>query len=798
MKVKKLLFVSLFLIIGLLFIPNAVNATEITVDGVIYILNEETKTASIKKIENNSNVNPDYEIKESVIVGTEKYIVTSLQSHFLSDVREIITKIKIPASVETIGEYAFFSCSNIESITLKEGTKLKTIEGYAFYSCSNLKSITIPASVVTIGSNAFYNCQLLENVIINKETSKLKLIGEHAFSRCTSLTSFTIPSSVTTIEDFAFSGSSKITSIEIPVLVETIGRDIFRNATALTNIKVDKENKNYSSDSDGVLFNKDKTIIVKYPEGRTTTLYQIPNSVREIEEGAFYDCGVLKNIIIPNGVTKIGTEAFFKCTFTSILLPETLTEIEPYAFRACQFLENVQIPSSVNTIGEYAFWGGYMLTDVFILNPEVAIEDNVFADCNTLLRICGFASSTAETHATSNNISFIEMHKVVNKLIDIENTGLNYAHTDLLGDYNTILKVKVGFELPTKIEIKIGDSTLDASKYSYNAKTGELKISAKNITENITIIGEGVSIYPAGTSSVEVIANNIIWVKEIVEGRTIWFGIDNSEGIFEVGSRFWVRIVEQEEVQNYYNKIDKDTSENINKDKLLIFQIGVTNLKGEEYTNLTQKVNVYVQQPTMWTNNIKAIYISEGKDENIPTKIVGLDYVDGRAPFSAFEINHLSPYAIYEEPYSYVFNANGGAFSNNQEIIKIEKVEDVIEENVEKPTKEGYEFVGYFTEKTGGTSLKKHIAEVGVDRHLTFYAQWKKIENDGDIDGSTVNGENDNSGSGDQTGGNSQSIGNQQSGSSPQTGDRILIFTGVFAISIVGIIAIVKFKKYIK
>lgn len=328
----------------------------------------------------------------------------------------------------------------------------------------------------------------------------------------------------------------------------------------------------------------------------------------------------------------------------------------------------------------------------------------------------------------------------------------------------------------------------------------------------------------------EIDDNKIIWLKEESNGVSYYFGIDNSEGVFERGSYFRVRIIDKElnneEWLNYYNNIDEETAQKIDEDKLLVFEISVTNASGEEYKALEKEVKVYVQHLDNWVEkDIKAIYINANADEKVLTEITELDYDEGKDKFTALTINHFSPYAIYEEveeevkdeekedekdeekvdneSYKVIFNANGGTFkSNNKEIITIEEWKVNDEKTLEKPTKEGYEFIGFFTEKIGGTSLEKYIAEAGIDSNLTFYAQWK--ENSSVLEGTPVIPE-----SGEQEDSNTENTGtetethsknentdtNKSTGSNPQTGDNIILFVAILLVAVVGIVITIKVRE---
>jgi hypothetical protein len=222
---------------------------------------------------------------------------------------------------------------------------------------SNIKTLDIQQGVTTIGEYAFYGCSGLTSVAIpNSVTS----IGIYAFSSCSGLTgTLTIPNSVTSIGSSAFSGCSGLTgTLTIPNSVTSIGSSTFRDCIGLTSISVDAGNTAYSSNS-GVLFNKDQTILICYPVGKTGS-YTIPNTVTSIGEFAFYSCSDLTGTLtIPNSVTSIGASAFYSCIgLTSISISNSVTSIGASAFSGCSSLTGtLTIPNSVTSIGASAFSG---------------------------------------------------------------------------------------------------------------------------------------------------------------------------------------------------------------------------------------------------------------------------------------------------------------------------------------------------------------------------------------------------------------------------------------------------------
>jgi hypothetical protein len=175
-----------------------------------------------------------------------------------------LTSFVIPNSVTSIGLKAFSGCSGLTSIVVESGnsvydsrnncnaiietasntllagfkntkipSSVTSIGNFAFFDCSSLTSFVIPNSVTSIGIYAFYDCSGLTSIEIpNSVTS----IGDYAFSGCSGLTSIEIPNSVTSIETYVFRGCSGLTSIEIPSSVTTIRSEAFSGCSGLTSI----------------------------------------------------------------------------------------------------------------------------------------------------------------------------------------------------------------------------------------------------------------------------------------------------------------------------------------------------------------------------------------------------------------------------------------------------------------------------------------------------------------------------------------------------------------------------------
>ena len=299
-----------------------------------------------------------------------------------------IEKITIPASVESIGAWAFAGCDLLTSIAIPEG--VKSIGANVFYDCDILETVSIPKTVTTLGERAFANCEKLTNVTIDSDNSafcsengaiynknKTKLISVYDMSK---YGEYEVLAGVTTIAKYAFDNCKKIGKIKIPSSVTNIEAGAFKyNCEWLTTIEVASDNGSYSSSSDGVLFDKNKTTIVFHPMGITDERYTIPTGVTTIGSGAFYNNTNLRAVTIPDGVTRIEDEAFCRCNkILTIEIPKGVTSIGSSAFEDCDSVEAIEVPDGVTSIGNRAFASCSNLKEVTIPASVTSMASNVF------------------------------------------------------------------------------------------------------------------------------------------------------------------------------------------------------------------------------------------------------------------------------------------------------------------------------------------------------------------------------------------------------------------------------------
>jgi len=171
-------------------------------------------------------------------------------------------------------------------------------------------------------------------------------IGKKAFEK-RNITSIIIPESISRIRNSAFKDCTKLTSINLTKGIKNIETGAFTGCSNLTVINVDVDNKDYMSDN-GVLYDKKKTVLHTYPEGKTNSSFVIPDSITKIEYEAFY-LSKLASITIPNSVKQIEEYAFQDCVnLTSITVPKSVTHIGQGAFEGCDNLISVTFQGTID------------------------------------------------------------------------------------------------------------------------------------------------------------------------------------------------------------------------------------------------------------------------------------------------------------------------------------------------------------------------------------------------------------------------------------------------------------------
>lgn len=339
------------------------------------------------------------------------------------------------------------------------GKPIIKIDENAFDYCPNLVSIQVDSS------NQFYSSA--DGVLFSKDKETLIVYPKgksgayvipdsvttfgKAFQWSRNLTIVTIPDNVTEISDYAFNYCPGLTRIIIGAGVKSIGEQAFSlnfvhlPIAVLTSIEVNPNNQYYSS-IDGVLFSKDKEVLITCPNGKSGT-YVIPDGVTTIPSSAFYECANLDSIIISKDVKEIVNYVFYDCTslsnievdssnqvYSSIggvlfskdketlityprgksgayIIPNNVRTIHSYAFFGCDNLSNVVVGTGVTLIEEFAFNECNVISGITIPDNVTTIESRAFYGCKSLIDVImgnGIISISSYAFSACNNLQFSE------------------------------------------------------------------------------------------------------------------------------------------------------------------------------------------------------------------------------------------------------------------------------------------------------------------------------------------------------------------------------------------------------
>lgn len=197
----------------------------------------------------------------------------------------------------------------------------------------------------------------------------------------------TLPNTIEEIGNQAFMNSSSLTSFVVPDSLEIIGTAVFRYCHSLESFSV-SENNDYYQVIDGILFNKNLEILVRYPEAKQNESYTVSNTVKTIAEDAFSDADNLVTIDLGTGVTLIKSHAFFQASsLQTIVVPNQVTEVELYAFRECGSLTSVEIGTGLTTISSYMFDSCTSLESIVIPDNILTIGYGAFYNCTDLVNV---------------------------------------------------------------------------------------------------------------------------------------------------------------------------------------------------------------------------------------------------------------------------------------------------------------------------------------------------------------------------------------------------------------------------
>jgi hypothetical protein len=344
----------------------------------------------------------------------------------------------------------------------------------------------------------------------------LNTISDYLFFEC-GLTSLNMPISVKTIGRSAFEGCGNLSSINLSPNITSIGDYAFKGCNLnKINVFISDYSSFCNNEVVRLIRNKiNKPVVLIDNEEKEIKDYIIPNGVTSIGSSAFENCSGLTSITIPNSVTSIGSEAFRDCIgLTSMGIPNSISSIDNYAFSGCNNLTSVDIHSTnigswfrelssiktitigdeVTSIGESAFSGCSGLSSVKIPNSVKTIGSYAFSGCRNLL------SLTIGTGVTS--IGYDAFYNTnLKKTIWLTNTppsgysgargAVNYVANEQYNNLsNTIVYQFISslFEVDGIYYVPVSPSerTCDAIDCTYD-------VTAANTTINSTVSYKGIN-----------------------------------------------------------------------------------------------------------------------------------------------------------------------------------------------------------------------------------------------------------------------------------------------------------------
>lgn len=362
--------------------------------------------------------------------------VTSIGSWAFANCAKL-EQVHFPANLTSIGLSAFENCTALTAVTLPK--RLTELGGAVFENCSALKSVWIPKSLTNNGfGDGFKGCTALTDITFETGITKIAdyqfdgspiksitipgtvtTVGMSAFSDCANLTAIDLPSSVTEIDGYAFENCTALTAVTLPKHLRRLGTEAFLGCTALKSVFIPLSLQNASNP-----FQKCTALTdVTFEDGRTElpdTLLQgsgvrqltVPQTVTKIGYSAFASCTQLTAITLPAGLRELGNEAFKGCTaLTGVALPDSLTDlgygvfrdcsaltaaefpagIDPVSWssgssmlRNCTSLRSVKLPKTVSSLGNYFFAGCTALERIVLPDSVTEIGSNLFNGCTAL------------------------------------------------------------------------------------------------------------------------------------------------------------------------------------------------------------------------------------------------------------------------------------------------------------------------------------------------------------------------------------------------------------------------------
>ena len=458
-----------------------------------------------------------------------------------------LVTITIPDAVTFMGSYTFRNCTALEEVVFGEDSLLKTIGTYdytfggLFKGCSSLVSLYLPKLIdVPISETDFEGCTSLTSFSVHPDSKRFitvdgvlcykssKTVGSekvyyasaiYVYPAAKAGTSYTVPetisslasgafqdckltsidlssSQVTAISSHVFRNCTQLTSISIPATIESINSTAFEGCISLSAFIVDSNSEDFSS-SNGILFDKDASTLVRYPIAKVGTSYTLPTTVDTIGANAFEGCVSLESVVITSD-----TGRFW---------------IGNGAFEGCTSLDTISITGSI----------GYL-----------SIGSGVFKDCPSALKMFTFSKS-----GSSETVAFTDSdykHECTDFTGDVGSLYLSWHYAPYWISYDPYGDViLVAYDDRTVVDLTVPDVIGDKPVVELGDAIFEnfSKLTSISLPNSIKKVGTDVFSGCISLKSVNIPSQLTVIKDDMFEGCTSLAQVTIPEGITEIGDR---------------------------------------------------------------------------------------------------------------------------------------------------------------------------------------------------------------------------------------------------------------------
>ena len=480
------------------------------------------------------NVYFDGSLEEWCNINCTSYRPNYYANHLYINGELLQGELVIPSTITNVPSYAFAGATDISSIKLS--SKLSSVGADAFTMCTGLSKvdfdgtlddwvdirftnyasnpvyfahdlyiggvklsgkIVLPEKLNVVPNSVFAGCNGITEVILNDNITSIE---QSAFDHCTNLAVINIPETVTKICEYAFDGCSGLAEVTIPNGVTNVPRYAFRNCTSLKKLTVSSECTYGRNSFSGCENIESITLTCKngiMPNFSTSST----NSSKSFRNTPWYISDAINEIIIEDGVKRIGDNAFRGTHASKINVPTSVKEIGSNAFYNCSKLGEITIPAGTNSIGTSAF------------------SNNTTIKC--------YKNSPAYLYAVENSLMYELLDVIFEKdsgNIRIDNAAKNvYGFVDGLSSLINDTTVSDGYTM-----------SYDAAERVFTGMKIQIKDSSSNVVEEYSAVlfgdvnGDG---WYDGRDAVTVsmIANGMLTREQV--GEAVWMAADcNHDG----------------------------------------------------------------------------------------------------------------------------------------------------------------------------------------------------------------------------------------------------------------------------